>query len=400
MAQLTTETVVREVQNAQDYPRIFSLLTSVPANVFIGQCSAGDPLDLLNPKQHSLGYLYFLYECARLLGFVESFSREQVVLAPSKLHQLETIVAQWISRGLNPMFGIRVLTIAAQRPQPAPGYLTCLHASALKLALMKHRPHAVLSLLEQPITEIDGKVSSLIREKVEPFLLYYYYGGVIYALLKRYKEAELFFQQAITAPINTASAIQLAAYKKYMIISLISNGKQIPLPQYTSNVVLRTCRACASVYSEMVTFFDTQSINGLCEYINANKQILMDDGNYTLAQLLPDSLRNLIIQRMTKVNAKELQARITRNDTTGTVEGTVRFEGSVTPTGCLPPDIAQLMQHVATLSQVVRDTELKLTSSKEYLGRSMNPHMEDISMDEVDYMVGSLNSGIGTDEFY
>jgi hypothetical protein len=30
----------------------------------------------------------------------------------------------------------------------------------------------------------------------------------------------------------------------------------------------------------------------------------------------------------------------------------------------------------------------------------MNPLMEDISMDEVDYMVGNLNSGIETDEFY
>jgi hypothetical protein len=58
------------------------------------------------------------------------------------------------------MFGIRMLTIAAQRLQIAPGYLTCLHAPALKLALMKHRPHAVLSMLEQPITNIDGKVCS------------------------------------------------------------------------------------------------------------------------------------------------------------------------------------------------------------------------------------------------
>ena len=30
---------------------------------------------------------------------------------------------------------------------------------------------------------------------MEYFLLYHYYGGVIYALLKRYKEAMLFFQQ-------------------------------------------------------------------------------------------------------------------------------------------------------------------------------------------------------------
>jgi hypothetical protein len=74
------------------------------------------------------------------------------------------------------------------------------------------------------------------------------------------------------------------------------------------------------------------------------------------------------------VNAKELQARITRRGAASVIDGTVRFEGSVSPTGCLPPGvsqekIAQLMQHVAALSEVVRDTELKLISGKEYLSR-------------------------------
>ena len=57
------------------------------------------------------------------------------------------------------------------------------------------------------------------------FLLYYYYGGMIYAALKNYDRALYFFEVAITTPAMAVSHIMLEAYKKYILISLILHGK-------------------------------------------------------------------------------------------------------------------------------------------------------------------------------
>ncbi|RKP25642.1 hypothetical protein SYNPS1DRAFT_28632 [Syncephalis pseudoplumigaleata] len=408
-----TEALVKKVQTTPSPAALIPLLAKAPASVLAGKCPAGDPLDVLSPEQHSLGYSYFLMQRCQsetkadelavyLLRFVETFSRDQMLLDPMKFNQLGAVVAKLITNGLNPTFGIRVLMLAIQRFRPTPGHLTGLHASMLQLALVQQRPHTALALLEQPITHIDAK---LLGSKLDPFLLYHYYGGVVYALLKRYREAMLFFQQ------------------------------MIELPQYASGVVLRTCRGCATVYNDLMPFFDSSSIGELCNYIQTNKQALTEDGNYTLALLLPNALRNLVIKRLPKiysnmslariaemaelrsaaeveqhilamVNANELRASITRRGSaTGAVEGTVQFEGATPPTGRLPPDvsqegIAQLMQQVAALSELVRNAELQLATSTEFMGRSMGAHMEDMSMDEVDYMVGNISSAVGAKGFH
>lgn len=57
------------------------------------------------------------------------------------------------------------------------------------------------------------------------FLLYYYYGGMIYAALKNYDRALYFFEVAITTPALAVSHIMLEAYKKYILVSLILHGK-------------------------------------------------------------------------------------------------------------------------------------------------------------------------------
>ena len=71
------------------------------------------------------------------------------------------------------------------------------------------------------------------------FLLYYYYGGMIYTALKQYSQALYLFEVAVTTPAMAVSHIMLEAYKKYILVSLILQGKIAPLPKYTSQVVGR-----------------------------------------------------------------------------------------------------------------------------------------------------------------
>ena len=56
-------------------------------------------------------------------------------------------------------------------------------------------------------------------------LLYHYAGGVVYGALKRWREAEEFFEIVVTSPAQTAAAIQYEALKKLTLVQLILYGK-------------------------------------------------------------------------------------------------------------------------------------------------------------------------------
>ena len=108
-------------------------------------------------------------------------------------------------------------------------------------------------------------------------LLFYYYGGMVYACLHQYLKALLFltvvcctltcgasdnlpfsFPQCLTTPTIAISAIMVAAYKKFVLVSLLKFGKVsecvsacaqfwtkvlslqvIVLPRYCSHIVER-----------------------------------------------------------------------------------------------------------------------------------------------------------------
>jgi hypothetical protein len=99
-----------------------------------------------------------------------------------------------------------------------------------------------LPLLSNPITAVhqhslaptakDAKDKE--REAPEHTLNYFevltynYLGGVLLAMLKKWRMAEEYFEICATAPTqnqNCASALQMEAFKKLILIKLIAYGK-------------------------------------------------------------------------------------------------------------------------------------------------------------------------------
>ena len=81
---------------------------------------------------------------------------------------------------------------------------------------------AALPVLEAPILTVDTTIAEL---HWNDNLLYHYAGGVAFGALKRWKEAEDFFEICVTAPAQTPAAIQLEALKKLTLVQLILYGK-------------------------------------------------------------------------------------------------------------------------------------------------------------------------------
>ena len=127
-----------------------------------------------------------------------------------------------------------------------------------------------LSVLQIPITEIDNYLSDL---HYNDNLVYHYAGGVAFAALKKWEEAEEFFEICVSSPAQVPAAIQLEAYKKLTLVQLISRGtvSLCPLTSAPSPALnFRIKDACCSKIHQQFSSSAAKSIaiRGICEGIS------------------------------------------------------------------------------------------------------------------------------------
>lgn len=108
---------------------------------------------------------------------------------------------------------------------------------------------------------------------VKYFLQYYYYGGIIYAILKNYERSIYFFQVALTTPSMAISHIMLESYKKYILVSLILYGKVPSLPKYTSQVISRFIKPLSQPYTDLASAYASNNVDEIAVVINKHNDV-------------------------------------------------------------------------------------------------------------------------------
>ncbi|GFS57964.1 COP9 signalosome complex subunit 3 [Trichonephila inaurata madagascariensis] len=208
-----------------------------------------DVLETLDIQEHSIGVMAVL--CVKLTlpivpdfevvffqvqEFINDCNTEQVRFAPDLFARLCQLLTTCLVDRHQYIRGIPILCKAIRKIQQFPSQLTSIHACLCQLCLLSKCMKPALTFLNEDITDINKEKSAF---ETKYFLLYYYYGGMIYTCLKDYERALYFFEVAITTPSMAVSHIMLEAYKKYILVSLILYGKIPNLPKFTSHVVSR-----------------------------------------------------------------------------------------------------------------------------------------------------------------
>lgn len=116
------------------------------------------------------------------------------------------------------------------------------------------------------------------------FLLYYYYGGMIYAAMKDYDRALYFFEVCVSTPALAMSHIMLEAYKKYILVSLILHGKVIPVPKYSSQVITRFMKPLSQAYHDVATTYVSSSSDDLRNDMTKYRDVFTRDNNLGLVK--------------------------------------------------------------------------------------------------------------------
>lgn len=84
------------------------------------------------------------------------------------------------------------------------------------------------------ITDASGFSKQLTyRDHLQFFL----YGAMIYMALKRWDRAHHYLSIVISCPVtNAISKIMVEGYKKWLLVSLLRNGKVTPLAKITTSI--------------------------------------------------------------------------------------------------------------------------------------------------------------------
>ncbi|KAG8989424.1 hypothetical protein FRB95_003150 [Tulasnella sp. JGI-2019a] len=262
-----------------------------------------DPLNLLHPQTHSLGLLFIL--SARLAGaepnvsfeyiatFCSTFAPFPTRYAPERVSLLARAIAYVAETHQNHSLAIGPLKTLLARYPPSAAYLTTIHCTFLRTCLKAECWSHALPVLSVPLTEVDRNLSDVTYLDN---LTYQYLGGVILTVLKRYEEAEEFFENAASVPGIAVSAVQLEALKKLSLVQLILYGKTKSLPKYASSALPRLFKQ--TPYQLLVKNFPG-SIVGLSVILEKEAAIFIADGNVGLIKQVIHHAPRWIVRKLT-----------------------------------------------------------------------------------------------------
>lgn len=270
-----------------------------------------DVLATLDLQEHSLGVLaillvkfnlpnnllFFDLLFAQVQEFITSCNGEQIRFAPDMFAQLCHALTKALVERHEDIRGISLLCKAIQKIQLFPSQLTSIHADLCQLCLLAKCMKPALQFLDIDVTDISKENGNYDSKH---FLMFFYYGGMIYTSLKNYERALYFFEIAITTPSMAVSHIMLEAYKKYILVSLILYGKVFNLPKFTSQVVGRFIKPLSQAYHDLAAAYATNSPDEVRGIITKHNEIFVRDNNLGLVKQCMSFLYKKNIQRLTK----------------------------------------------------------------------------------------------------
>ncbi|KAK3825833.1 MAG: hypothetical protein J3Q66DRAFT_328689 [Benniella sp.] len=269
----------------------------------------GDPLDALSPAVHSFAYLYFLvHRCRASHGFhpslmekvwefVNTCDGEQVRLASDKAVSFAEALVKMATESNQPIIAIRPLAVFVQRLQASKGQLTMIHPLLAKTCLLAQSFKDIVPIIDNDISDVNPANTHI---NYKDFLLYHYYGGMIYAYLKKFERAVEFFGLAVSAPAEVASAIQIEAYKKYVLTSLLQYGKVPILPKYTAPAVIKCVKIHCGPYTDFAAAYEKKSNTAIKTELEKVKTVFVRDKNFGLAKQCMEALHRRNIQDLTR----------------------------------------------------------------------------------------------------
>ncbi|KAA1065088.1 hypothetical protein PGT21_024372 [Puccinia graminis f. sp. tritici] len=205
-----------------------------------------DPLDeLIQPEHYPLAYFHILLcrfenyrnkiDTQKTLSHAHKFclalDRKQILKISRTTSDIYLFAQHLVSCSTNAgqlQSSIEPLLQLIRSYSPI-NILTPLHHELLRISL---KTRSIAQALE--LTNLDINIDQQrYHIRYQDHLIYHYLAGTVQALGKNYQRAIHLLTIAVSAPGSAISQIQLDAYKKLVLVSLLSNSSPPVLPPYT-----------------------------------------------------------------------------------------------------------------------------------------------------------------------
>ncbi|KAJ7135304.1 hypothetical protein C8R46DRAFT_1114206 [Mycena filopes] len=357
--------------------------------------SAQDPLLVLDMRENTLGVLYIM--SARLnttnapvppnlvTNFCQNFLPEQARMAPERVTMLAKGITRLATQHNNISWAVNPLSNLLSRYPPDRTFLTTIHPLFLQTCLMANQPTAALPVLRHPISHVSTALSDLTYNDN---LIYHYLGGMVLAVLKRWAEAEEYFEICVTAPGAVPAALQLEALKKLRLVQLISRGAVSPLPKYAHAALSRIFKK--TVYDDLIDAYP-QNSRRLHALLDKEKQTFTSDRNLGLVLQVIDRAPRWTLKKLTATyvtlglgdiarvvgisSEDEVRALILSMIETGDISAQISASGTVTfsdpPPQFTKEEVDTVLYDAQRQSELLEMLELETARSKEFINKAV-----------------------------
>ncbi|KAI4172987.1 MAG: hypothetical protein LQ348_006662 [Seirophora lacunosa] len=286
------------------------VLNEIPGNALTGGVpNGGDLLDILDPSINTLPYLYVLLAhihagkqkviigeslWQKTSNFLERFDPVQVRYVGVEFRRIilfmrdTALVSNRAStfRAAKPVIDKDLYEFPSVAKTHPSGQLPC-------------SQHDTSSGFITDQTELSGSLS------YRDVLQYFFYGAMVYMALREWSRALLFLEIVLTAPTKSnASQIQVEAYKKWVLANLLARGEAPgALPKTTSPQVAKNVRALGRPYEALGEIFKDglakeQDVRRLNAEIHTGHPRWLEDHNLSLVLQVLDAYRQFSIARL------------------------------------------------------------------------------------------------------
>ncbi|GAB7360950.1 hypothetical protein MBLNU230_g0933t1 [Neophaeotheca triangularis] len=304
-------------------------LKDMPASAWTGTFEKKRVLDLLNPTVNSLAYLFALLAnrdanksnktfqidlLERAVIFSTSFDQKQIRYAGMYWrHLFEWMIESFRKQGIQ---DLTPLSAAILHLDPTAATFTTTHLAFLRICMDQGSPRQALPILDKNLLSIprgtvpnapevlsdDELLSNAYMTKssgfslkmsVEYILEYYLLGAQVYIGLRRWDRARLFLEQVILSPSfagNNGSALQVEAYKKWVMVGLLSQGSTFNQPRTAEQAIMASIRKLSRAYETLAEIFEKRDWLKFQAEMAVGWQLWDNDGNLRLVTEASDAL--------------------------------------------------------------------------------------------------------------
>lgn len=391
-------------------------------------------LELLDPSVNSIPYLKCLTDSIQALGKQDKQQAEllldqiSIFLASFDPVQVRYVGEMWRNvwtwaQGSMQAFGVidqSILSTALLRLDSSAATFTTLHLRFVRQCLLEGLPSQALPILEQNIfaypqvlpknvpaeplssehdmsnafiTSASGFTEKILPEYV---LEYYLLGAHVYIGTRNYQRARLFLESVMLHPTqqHVASAFQVEAYKQWILVGLLSEGKPFPYPRTVDTGVWKSLKAVGKAYEALADDFEKRNTLKFQAELEVGAQIWIEDGNLRLVSEAGQALVRYCVTDLQKtyaavpiskvathlgfsaedtlstltqmIRTSSLSASLAPGATAG--ESILRFDLTASSNNTSQhPDFESQTQRIEKLIAAVRDADCRLQLTKEHI---------------------------------